>query len=183
MHAKPLLSAIVAMDQNRLIGQNNALPWKLSADLKHFKALTLGKPVIMGRKTWESIGRPLPGRENIVVSANANLSLTSAHVVSSIDAAIEKAHTLYTPLDEIMFIGGMMLYEKILPKLDRLYITEIEHAFNGDAWFPALDNSAWHEADRQTHYDETQGFHYHFITLNRHAIRSNEYGNNEKESN
>lgn len=173
MHSKPLLSAIVAMDQNRLIGQNNALPWKLSADLKHFKALTLGKPVIMGRKTWESIGRPLPGRENIVVSSNADLSLETAHVVSSIDAAIEKANALYASLEEIMCIGGMMLYEKILPRLDRLYITQIEHAFIGDAWFPPLDESAWQEVDRQTHYDETQGFHYHFIKLNRDSTRSN----------
>lgn len=178
MQSTPALSAIVAMDKNRLIGQNNALPWHLPADLKHFKSLTLGKPIVMGRKTWDSIGKPLPGRENIVITRDASLSLDGAHVVNSIDAAIEKACQLYAPLEEIMFIGGMMLYQEMLPRLNRLYITEIDHEFAGDAWFPELQTEDWQELSRQTFNEQTQGFHYHFVELSRHQHGVINHGDN-----
>lgn len=166
------LSAIVAMDKNRLIGKNNSLPWHLSADLKHFKQVTLGKPVIMGRKTWDSIGKPLPGRENIIVTRDSSLTLQGAHVVHSTEAAIAKAIELSQANTEIMCIGGMMLYQEILPQLNRLYITEIDYAFDGDAWFPELNSEEWQEVSRQSHYEEEQNFNYDFVQLVRQSKRS-----------
>lgn len=165
MKNTPVLSAIVAMDQNRLIGKNNALPWHLSADLKHFKDSTMHKPIVMGRKTWDSIGRPLPGRDNIVISRDSQLKIEGAYVVPSIDAAIQQALDLDPAIEEIMFMGGVTIYEQVLPRLNRLYLTQIDYTFEGDAWFPDFDRSAWHEVSRDTHDDIEQNFSYHFILL------------------
>ncbi|HEY5790823.1 MAG TPA: dihydrofolate reductase, partial [Gammaproteobacteria bacterium] len=127
------LALIAALDRNRLIGRDNALPWHLPADLQHFKRLTLGKPVLMGRRTWESLGRPLPGRHNIVLSRDPAFRAEGATVVGSLDAALEAAGDAA----EAMVIGGAAFYATMLPRARRLYLTEVDGEFDGDAWFPA----------------------------------------------
>ncbi len=157
-----MISIIVAMDRNRLIGSNNGLPWRLPADLKHFKAITLGKPVIMGRKTYESIGRPLPERQNIVVSRTAGFSAPGCTAVTSADAALDAAGDV----PEIMVIGGAQLYTQLLPQVQRIYLTQIDAAFDGDAWFPDLDAALWHETAREDHApDERNPYAYSFVVL------------------
>lgn len=138
--SKPV-SLIVAMANDRVIGVDNTLPWRLSADLKRFKAITMGKPIIMGRKTWESIGRPLPGRLNIVVSRNADYLAEGAKVVNSLDAAIDLANQ--DNADELMIMGGANLYEQALPYVNKMYLTQIDLNVKGDAWFPAYNESEW----------------------------------------
>ena len=153
------LCLIAALAQNRVIGRDNQLPWHLPADLKHFKALTLGKPIIMGRKTWDSLGRPLPGRLNLVISRQPGLSLEGAEVFASLDAALQRAQAwaLAQGVDELMLIGGAQLYGQALQQADRLYLTRVELSPEGDAWFPEFDTSVWqctadeaHEATEQT---------------------------------
>ena len=136
---------IVAMADDRVIGVENTLPWRLSADLKHFKALTMGKPIIMGRKTFDSLGRALPGRTNIVVSRQSGLQLPGAEVFDSIEAALDFAEqqAAIDGVDEVMVIGGETLYRQCLEDADRLYLTRIESAPDGDAWFPELDAAQW----------------------------------------
>ena len=134
-----LVSIIAAMDRNRLIGNNNQLPWHLPADLAHFKKLTIGKPIIMGRKTYESIGRPLPGRTNIVVTRTASFQAEGVFVANSLQQALEHAASA----DEVMIIGGSAIYELALPRADRLYITYVENSYQGDAWFPEIDSEQW----------------------------------------
>ncbi len=151
------LSVIVAMDQNRLIGRNNQLPWHLPADLAFFKRTTMGKPIVMGRKTWESIGRPLPGRQNIVVTRNPNLEAPGCDLADSIEHAIAMAGEA----DEIMLIGGAGLYAQGLPMASRLYVTLIHHSFpDGDAWFPEL-GAGWSEVERED-FDPDQDNPYPF---------------------
>lgn len=136
----PVVALIVAAADNDVIGKGNALPWRLSADLKYFKARTLGKPVLMGRLTWESIGRPLPGRPNIVVTRNADYSAAGATVVNSLEAAIAAARQYTT--NEIMVIGGAEIYRQALPLADRVYLTRVHvDVEDGDASFllPAAD--------------------------------------------
>ncbi len=147
-----LVSIIAAMDRNRLIGNNNQLPWHLPADLAHFKKLTMGKPIIMGRKTYESIGRPLPGRTNIVLTRAATLQAEGVFVANSLQQALE--HVAST--DEAMIIGGSAIYKLALPRADRLYITYVENSYQGDAWFPEIDSAQWdivatehHPADQE----------------------------------
>ncbi len=135
----PNLSMIAAMDEARGIGINNQLLCHLPADLKHFKALTLGKPVIMGRKTYESIGKPLPQRPNIVIS-NTLEPQPGIIIVPNIPAAIEKAGKV----DEVMIIGGMSIYEAALPWARRIYITIIHHTFEADVYFPEINPDHWH---------------------------------------
>ena len=160
-----MLSLIVAMDKNRLIGSKNALPWHLSHDLKRFKAITMGKPIVMGRKTFESIGKPLPGRRNIVITRNTDYSAAGCDVVQSLDAAIAYAATA----DECIVIGGVQIYEQALPRVKRIYLTQIDYAFSGDAWFPEFDLTQWHEIDSDTHdyNDDVLQFSYRFVTLER----------------
>lgn len=133
------LSLIVAMDCNRLIGVNNQLPWHLPADLAFFKRVTLGKPVLMGRKTHQSIGRPLPGRRNIVISRNPDFRAEGCETAAGLDAALE----LVANAEEAMLIGGANLYAQALPRVEQMYITRIHHAFSGDAWFPEFDEADW----------------------------------------
>jgi dihydrofolate reductase len=139
------LCLIAALAQNRVIGRDNQLPWHLPADLKHFKALTLGKPIIMGRKTWDSLGRPLPGRLNLVVSRQPGLSLEGAEVFASLDAALRRADAWAREqgVDELMLIGGAQLYELGLQQADRLYLTQVALEPQGDAWFPAVAETDW----------------------------------------
>ena len=139
------LCLIAALADNRVIGRDNQLPWHLPADLKHFKALTLGKPIIMGRKTWDSLGRPLPGRLNLVVSRQPGLTLEGAEVFATLEAAIERADVWAREEDaeELMLIGGAQLYELGLEQADRLYLTRVGLEPEGDAFFPQIDESVW----------------------------------------
>ena len=139
------LALIAAMARNRVIGRDNAMPWHLPEDLRYFKATTLGKPIVMGRKTFDSLGRPLPGRTNIVVSRQPDFTLEGAQVFASIDAALSAARQQAQAdgVDEVMVIGGDNLYRQTLERADRIYLTRIESESEGDAWFPAFDEQAW----------------------------------------
>jgi dihydrofolate reductase len=135
------------MSSNRVIGVNNTLPWHLSEDLKHFKSLTTGHTIIMGRKTCESIGRPLPNRRNIVISRNKEVSYEGAEVVHS----IEDAFSISRNDNEVFVIGGSNIYEQALSLVDQLYITEIKKSFSGDAYFPEINKQIWIESSREDH--------------------------------
>ncbi|GJG96494.1 dihydrofolate reductase [Cupriavidus pauculus] len=158
-----LLTLIVARARNGVIGRDNTLPWRLPEDLQHFKRTTLGAPIVMGRKTWDSIGRPLPGRRNIVVSRNRGLKLEGAEVVGS----LEDAQRLCVGVEQVFLIGGAQLYAEALPSADRLIVTEIDADVPGDAFFPAVDRSTWMEVSRETHHSESNGFDYAFVTYER----------------
>ncbi len=158
------IALIAALARNRVIGRDNQLPWRLSADLQHFKALTMGKPIVMGRKTYESIGKPLPGRTNIVVTRDENYNAEGCVVVHSIDEALQAADGA----DEVMIMGGANLYSQLLPRADRLYLTEVQADVPGDAWFPELVASEWQELERESHpADEKNEFDYDFVVLAR----------------
>lgn len=158
------LSIVVAMDDNRLIGSKNQLPWHLPADLAYFKKLTTGKSILMGRKTYDSIGRPLPNRRNIVITRNSNISIPGCEVVSSIDHALE----LTKEDPEVMVIGGASLCEQLLPKINRLYITKIDGVFEGDVFFPKYDDFNWLEVSCESHpKDNSNAYSYKFIVLDR----------------
>lgn len=144
---KPRVSIIAALAKNRVIGIENRLPWRLPEDLAHFKALTLGHPILMGRKTFESLDRPLPGRTNIVITRNPGYCKEGCLVADSVPAAI----TLCKNADEIFFIGGAELYAQVIPLADRLYLTEVDIETEGDAWFPDYDKSAFREISRESH--------------------------------
>ena len=154
------LSLIVAMDENRLIGSNNSLPWHLPADLAYFKRTTMGKPVVMGRRTFESIGKPLPGRRNIVITGNADFNAPGCEIADSIEAAMSLVHEN----DEVMLIGGASLYQQTIERATKLYITRIHHAFKGDTWFPEFDLSDWKEEYREDfEADHSNRYAYSFI--------------------
>lgn len=140
----PRISVIAALAKNRVIGIENRLPWRLPEDLAHFKALTLGHPVLMGRKTFESLGRPLPGRTNIVITRNPAYQPEGCRVATSIPAAI----ALCGEAEEVFFIGGAELYAQAIPLADRLYLTEVGIEAVGDAWFPDFDPGAFREVSR-----------------------------------
>ncbi len=164
------LAMIAAMAHDRVIGADNDMPWHLPADLKHFKAVTLGKPVVMGRRTYESIGRPLPGRPNIVVSSSTTTDFPeSVIVVSSPEQALEVAQTLVGDEQEIMIIGGGKIYETFLPMAETLYLTHIDLQVAGDTRFPDyLAHAEWDEAESQQHIaDEANPHNYRFVTLQR----------------
>ncbi len=157
-----IVSIIAAMDRNHLIGNKNQLPWHLPADFAHFKSITMGKPIVMGRKTFESIGKPLPGRTNIVLTRNSDISFEGVACVSSIADAI----TLVSEADELMIIGGSTIYEMLMPQVDRMYITYVDAEFEGDAWFPRFDKSMWLEKDSVVHpADEKNAYVCKFITF------------------
>ena len=161
------ISIVVAMAANRVIGRDNRLPWHLPADLKHFKQTTMGKPILMGRKTWESIGRPLPGRTNIVITRDENYDAPGCVVVHSIEAALQAA----TKQDEVMIIGGAEFYRQVLPRTDRIYLTLINEDFEGDTLFPELISSEWQEAGRvDCDADDNNPHSYSFITLDRVSV-------------
>ncbi len=164
------LCLVVAAAENGVIGRNNQLPWYLPEDLKHFKRVTLGKPVIMGRKTWESIGRPLPGRTNIVITRQPDYLAEGARVVDSLEAALELAEgvALIDGADEVMVIGGADIYRLALPRADRVYLTEVHAEVEGDAFFPDWDRSHWREVsrERQPARDESE-YAYSFVTYER----------------
>ena len=161
------LSLIVAAARNHAIGLNNKMPWHLPEDLKYFKRVTLGKPVIMGRNTFESIGRPLPGRPNIVISRNADYKAEGITLVTSLDEALAAAERLLPAgQDEVMVIGGAQIYAQALPLATRLYLTEVDAEPEADAFFPAFDRSQWHEEARETHTAcERNPYAYSFVLL------------------
>jgi len=159
---QPAISMIVARSRNHVIGRDNQMPWKISADLQFFKRVTMGFPVIMGRKTWESIGRPLPGRRNIVVSRNASLTLTGAEVAGSLDEALNRLSD--TP--RVFVIGGEQLFTQAFAKADQLYITEIDMEVDGgDTFFKVPNPDEWVEIERTPGSEGDITFH--FLTLQR----------------
>ncbi len=163
----PILSLIVAVAENGVIGRDGALPWRLPEDLKWFKARTMGKPIIMGRKTWESFPRrPLPGRTNIIVTRNAAYRAEGGVVATSLDLALEIARGEAT--DEIMVIGGAELYALALPRAKRIYLTEVAVRPEGDTFFPTFDRSGWLAYVEAVHPpSEMQPIGYSFIILER----------------
>lgn len=167
------LAMIVAMASNGVIGRNNQLPWYLPNDLKYFKATTMGKPIIMGRKTFESIGKPLPGRTNIVVTRNPEWREEGVRVVQEPRAAVELARqvALIDGAAEVMVIGGAQLYAELLPQADRLYCTQVHAEVEGDACFPALDAGQWREVGRQDFPAEgANPYDYSFVILEHQSV-------------
>jgi dihydrofolate reductase len=160
---RPRISIIVAMAKNRVIGVNNTLPWHLSADLKRFKALTMGHHIIMGRKTFESIGRPLPGRIILVISRNPKYRAASAIVVHSLPAAL----AVSADDNEVFIVGGEQIYHESLLVANRIYVTEIDQEFHGDSFFPSLAADTWCVLHRETHQDSASGLSYAFVTYER----------------
>jgi len=150
MSTNPKFCAVVAMDRNRVIGREGDLPWRLPSDLKHFKRVTLGKPCMMGRKTWESLPYPLPGRPNLVLTRNADYAAKGAEVFTNLKAMIGRGYELAgaAGVDEVMLIGGAQLYDILLPHLDRLYVTHVEAEVDGDACFSVIDPTIWQVGDR-----------------------------------
>jgi dihydrofolate reductase len=158
---KPLISIIAALAANRVIGINNALPWRLPADLQHFKRLTLGHSILMGRKTWESLPGRLPGRPHVVITRDPGYRAEGARVAHSLEEALAGC----AGEEEVFFIGGENLYRQALPLADRLYLTEIRRDFAGDAWFPEFDREAWRESAREAAHSD--GLDYDFVTYER----------------
>jgi dihydrofolate reductase len=164
------LSVIVAVAENGVVGKNNALPWYLPADLQYFKRTTLGKPIVMGRKTFESIGRPLPGRTNIVISANPHYAAEGIAVVSSLAQALAYAGeiALIDGTEELMVIGGASIYAAAIPLADRLYVTEVHAAVEGDAYLGDIDWARWRECGREFHRaEEPNSYDFSFVVYDR----------------
>jgi len=158
------ISLISALSTNNVIGQENGLPWRLPADLRRFKKLTLGKPIIMGRKTHESIGRVLPDRQNIIVSRNTDFTAEGATVVHGLDEALDAAGNA----DEVMICGGANIYFQYLPRTERMYLTLVHGDFEGDAHFPAYNRREWRTVVEEHHpADEENPYPYSFLTLQR----------------
>ena len=159
-----LISIIAAIDRNRLIGVENRLPWRLPADLRHFKRVTMGKPILIGRKTYESIGRPLPGRHNIVVTRDRDFSVEGCTVVSSIERTLAAAG----PYPELVVIGGASFYGQLMPVAQRIYLTLIDAEFEGDTFFPVYQPTEWKEVSRDDFQpDEENPYPYSFVVLER----------------
>jgi dihydrofolate reductase len=162
--AQPLVSLIVAMAQNGVIGRDNALPWRLPEDLKRFKAFTLGKTILMGRKTYESIGRPLPGRANLVLTRDRNWIAPGVIVVHSVEQALTQAG----PGKELVAIGGAEIYRLVLPFARRIYLTHVHADVPGDTFFPDFDSTQWADVECRAHpADEQHAFPLTFVTLER----------------
>ena len=157
-------SLVVAMDRNRVIGRDNALPWRLPADLAYFKRVTMGHPVVMGRRTYESIGKPLPGRLNIVVSRNPGFRAAGCTVVGSLDEAWRAAGNA----PEVCVIGGTSLFAEALPVADRIHLTEVGAEVAGDTWFPEFDRAEWSEREVERHAaDERHAYPFRIVVLER----------------
>ena len=164
--SKPILSAIAAMAENRVIGKNNKMPWHLPADLKHFKAVTTGHPVLMGRKTYESIGKPLPNRTNIILTRDTHYTAPDCVIVNNIETALSMANEL--DMDEVFVIGGAEIYQILLPKIQRIYLTKIHFKVAGDAYFPELNMAEWKKMNSEDHQaDVNNAYDYSFIVLER----------------
>ncbi len=170
MLKKPLVSIIAAMARGRVIGKENKMPWHLPADLAHFKKVTLGKPIVMGRKTFESVGRPLPGRRNVVISRQKNLVIENVECVDSLENAI----ALLKEEAEIMIIGGANVYTQALQLADQLYLTYIDLNCEGDAFFPDFDENNYVILNREAHPSDEknpQAYEFqHLVKRNNHAL-------------
>ena len=161
-----MISLIVAASTNDVIGRNGELPWRLSADLQRFKQITMGKPIVMGRKTWESVGRPLPGRQNIVVTRNPDYRAEGCDVVASLQAAVRVAKG-----EEVMVIGGGELYRQAMPHADRMVLTRVDCEPAADTWFPAWDPADWTEVSaREETPDQANPHAYRVIDLVRRPL-------------
>jgi dihydrofolate reductase len=159
-----MISIIVAVAENGAIGSGNRLPWHLPDDLKRFKALSLGKPVVMGRRTFESIGRPLPGRPNIVISRQGGLAIDGVRVAHSLDEALAAAGSV----PEVVVIGGAQIFRQVLPRTDTIHLTRVHARVAGDVFFPELDPAQWREAAVEHHAaDERHQYAFSFVTLQR----------------
>ncbi len=167
MSKQPRLAYVVAMDENRVIGRNNDLPWHLPDDMKWFRAKTMGKPCIMGRKTYDSLParfRPLPGRLNIVVTRNTDYEAPGAVVVHSMDDALQAAGEV----EEIIIVGGADMFRRLMPVVDRLYLTQVHGAAEGDVFFPPYDAREWHTDFREEHpADDRHPFAFTWLILDR----------------
>lgn len=164
MSTTPSIRLVVACARGGVIGLNNTLPWHLPADLKHFKAITTGKPVVMGRKTYESIGRPLPNRDNIVLTRQTDWHAEGVRVVASLTEAL----TVAASAPEICIIGGGELYQQAITVATCLSLTEIDADFVGDAYFPEVSPTHWQEISRERHFNEAGPWHYDFVEYQRH---------------
>lgn len=159
-----IISLIAAMDHNRLIGNQNQLPWHLPADFAHFKTVTMGKPVIMGRKTYDSIGKPLPGRKNIVLSRDAETAFDGVECFTRFEDALAAV----PDAEEVMVIGGSTIYKMLLPETQRMYLTYVDGDFSGDAWFPEFEQSEWLKVESVSRKaDEKNRYNCEFVTLER----------------
>ncbi len=165
MQRKPVIAAIAAMAENRVIGKNNQLPWHLPADLTHFRRLTTGHAVLMGRKTHESIGKPLPNRLNLIMSRDPDYKAEGCTTVQSIHEAIEH---IMDSQQFLFVIGGAEIYQLLMPYIDQLYLTIVHQQVDGDTLFPDINPSEWHETDRIRHEADEQNAHaYSFLSMNR----------------
>lgn len=156
------LTLVVAIDAQRGIGIDNKLPWHLPEDLAHFKRVTLGQPIIMGRKTFDSIGRPLPGRRNIVVTRNAGWTHAGVETAASLEAALALVGA-----EPASIIGGAQIFTSSMDIADRMIVTEIAHSFACDTFFPPIDPATWRETARETHHSDANGYDYAFVTYER----------------
>ncbi|OQX36964.1 MAG: dihydrofolate reductase [Oceanospirillales bacterium LUC14_002_19_P2] len=166
------LAMIAAVAENNAIGINNKLPWHLPGDLRYFKAVTMGKPIIMGRKTFDSLRKPLPGRTNIVITRDCEYQREGISVVYSLDEAISLAEdvALINGCEELMIIGGEQIYREALPRAERLYLTRVHRSFDGDAFFPELDPAEWQETLREDLVvDDEDALAYSYLVLDRFA--------------
>ncbi|WLR52951.1 dihydrofolate reductase [Bacillus tianshenii] len=160
-----MISFLVAMDKNRVIGKGNDLPWRLPEDLKYFKRVTMGRAIVMGRKTYESIGKPLPGRENIVITRNKDFQVEGVTVFHSVEEAVKEAKSRD---EEVFFIGGGNIFEQTLKGADKLYITKIEESFDGDTFFPEIDPEEWKLVSQEKGlHDEKNPYEYYFQVYER----------------
>lgn len=159
-----MIHLVVAVAENGAIGKDNQLLWHLPDDLKQFKKLTSGHTVVMGRKTYESIGKPLPNRTNVIITRNENYEAPGCIVVSSLEQAIQTESDVY-------IIGGAEIYQQALPFTDRIHLTEVQASVEGDTFFPKLDSAKWHELSRETHpTDEKHRYAFDFVELERSTI-------------
>lgn len=154
------VSIIVAVSENNVIGQGKSLPWHISADMKHFKRLTMGKPVVMGRKTFQTLKQPLSGRKNIILTRQEDFATPGCTVVHSLEEALEVTEEA----EEIMIAGGAAVYRLALPVADRIYMTRIHASFNGDTFFPAWNRQTWREVEREDHPDTDEEYTFSYIT-------------------
>ncbi|MEI4768242.1 dihydrofolate reductase [Psychrobacillus sp. FJAT-51614] len=159
-----MISLIVAHDPNRVIGLNNEMPWHIPGDLAYFKNKTMGKAMVMGRKTFEAIGRILPGRKNIIITRNPSYKVEGAEVVSTIEDAINLAKEFH---EEVMIIGGEQIFRAVLPKADRLYITFIQNVFDGDTFFPPYNNEEWALVETSEDLHTPDGITFSYLVYDR----------------
>ena len=156
---EPKVAMMMAMDRNRLIGQDGQMPWHIPGEMGYFKSVTMGKPIVMGRKTYESIGKPLPGRPNVVVTRNPDWAAEGVHVTTGLDEALRQARTLAIECesDELMIIGGAAICRAAMPLTQRLYLTVIDHAFKGDTWLDSFRWDDWQVVSEDVRDPQTTG--------------------------